>query len=360
MLYGDPRVSYLGKTEDKDWIKLQISVGAKSQIITPETDPISSSSPVTPSDPRQNSAFTLNLNHCLAVSVTIIGLIAGLIGYVLLFSYLLPGKAVFSIEKSEEDCQGLSADKIKTFEEINRKKKERIDDLWQRYMELAGKSKSYADEWTSPPLTIACVYNLHIPFLNHITGVIGTQIKKTSFKLLSRRSFDVILEELIRGIETDQLRAGLKIPAYLLFIQENQCESQSVILMEIVRTETGESLDFFNEIVEKDKSVMKQGARLSQNLLNTLKKINDMPLRGRISEIKDNRIILNIGSGHGVRMGQLFQVTDKDVLLEIEAIRGNEKNSVARVKAGDVLPEQGWEIEAIRPELANGFYNFPK
>ncbi|QTA90862.1 CHAT domain-containing protein [Desulfonema magnum] len=88
VLYGDPRISYLGKTEDKDWIKLQISVGAKSHIVTseqspPETAPTSSSNPVTPSDTQQHSPFILNLNHYLVVSVILIGLMAGFIGYAL-------------------------------------------------------------------------------------------------------------------------------------------------------------------------------------------------------------------------------------------------------------------------------------
>ena len=74
---------------------------------------------------------------------------------------------------------------------------------------------------------------------------------------------------------------------------------------------------------------------------------NLYPLRGKISDIKDNEIRLNIGQKVGVLLADQFKVIDGDATLEVVAVQP--ETSLARiVKANGPLTKN------LRVELLSG------
>ncbi|MFX0200575.1 MAG: hypothetical protein ACFFCW_31025, partial [Candidatus Hodarchaeota archaeon] len=83
--------------------------------------------------------------------------------------------------------------------------------------------------------------------------------------------------------------------------------------------------------------------RLSKELLEKLKKL--YPLRGKISKVKDEDVMLNIGQMAGVRTRQQFKVIGEDVTLEVTSIQQNV--SLAKIVKGKGRLQKGLRVEAI-------------
>ena len=69
------------------------------------------------------------------------------------------------------------------------------------------------------------------------------------------------------------------------------------------------------------------------------------PLRGKISEVKDGQIRLNIGQMQGVKTGQRFRVIDEDVILEVTSTQKDA--SLAKLVQGKALLQAGSRVEAL-------------
>lgn len=323
VLYGDPQMNYFGTNGEGDkWIKLQITVVK---------------------DIRLPSEEKITRRSFMSASVLLIGFVIALMTY-LLYRTPPPSSALPAREKAQ----------LKIFQEKIREKKKQIDGLWKKYIEFSGNPEILsADDWTSLPLTLVPVFESQLSPSDQkkaelIASALQSELGRhdTGFTLLYRQSFDLLLEELIRGIEAGQLRPGrLKMPGYLLFIELNQDESRNLVLMNLVESETRQVLDASGERVEPDVFVFDQKQRLSQKLLAKLKTIGAEPVRGLISEVADERILLNVGADHGVKIGQQFRVVDQDALLEIQGLKGNGRSCSARVRTGEIAPEKGLKIE---------------
>ena len=324
VLYGDPRTNYFGtRTDGDNWIKLQITV-----VRSEEKDTRSSSEERHPPKPvwrRLMFAGAL--------------LVMGFTGLMMADIYSAkPPQSSVAEQAQTKIFQGKIADR-----------KKRIDELWGKYLEISGlpKPAPSSDDWTSAPLTLATVFESQLSFSeqkreDRVALAIQSELSRhdTHFTLLARKSFDVALKELIRGIETGQLRPRLKMPGHLLFIELNRSEKQSVVLMELTESETGRSY-YLEESVDTGRSVLSQKERLSEKLLGKLKAIGKTPVQGIISDIRDEDIILNVGADHGVRIGQTFRVTDQDAVLEVEGLKGDGRSCVARIREGAVSLEKG-------------------
>jgi hypothetical protein len=70
------------------------------------------------------------------------------------------------------------------------------------------------------------------------------------------------------------------------------------------------------------------------------------PLRGRISEVKDTEMEVNIGRIVGTKTGQQYRVVDQDVVLEITSI--DKETSSARIVKGTGTMFEGMPIELIQ------------
>jgi CHAT domain-containing protein len=323
VMYGDPKANYFGINGDADnWIKLQITVVK---------------------DIRLPSEEKITRRSFMSAGVLIIAFVIALLSYLLYRTP--PPSSVLPADEKEQ---------IRVFQEKIREKKKQIDGLWKKYIEFSGNPEILsADDWTSLPLTLVPVFESQLSPSDQkkaelIAAALQSELGRhdTGFTLLYRQSFDLLLEELIRGIEAGQLRPGrLKMPGYLLFIELNQDESRNVVLMNLVESETRRELDASGERVEPDVFVFEQKQRLAQKILTWLKGIEAEPVRGLISEVADERILLNVGADHGVKIGQQFRVIDQDSVLEVEGLKRDGKTCVARMKAGEIFPEKGLKIE---------------
>ena len=76
--------------------------------------------------------------------------------------------------------------------------------------------------------------------------------------------------------------------------------------------------------------------RLSDELLKKLKQL--YPLRGKVLDVKNGEISLNIGEMGGVKKGQRFSVSGGDIILEVTSIQ--QDRSLARRVKGKGYPIQ--------------------
>ncbi|OQX27106.1 MAG: hypothetical protein BWK80_06960 [Desulfobacteraceae bacterium IS3] len=350
-LYGEPRGSYFGKNgESGNWIKLQITSLGYTILKEAEDKKVEPKRPAPGIDKKP--AFKWTVAACLLI-VALIFVAVHLNNF--LEKNFPPKNAIGGTPPPDPI--------VKAFLERNKERKAEIGRLWDELHKLTGDSGTApSDGWTSPPLTIAFSFDSQISFSEQkkedlIAHAIQAQINQSSsFQLLHRKSVDVILQELIRSIknarsipETERLTARLKMPRYYLFIEWNQYESKPVVLMQLVETETGSSVGFFDEILEKDKMILEQKERLCKNLLKKLEEFENRTVRGVISEVTDEAIVLNVGEDHGVKVGQQFRVVDKigkDVILEVKSLRSDDASTVS-VKKGDIPPKQGWKVESV-------------
>jgi CHAT domain-containing protein len=349
-LYGEPRGKYFGKNgESASWIKLQItSLGPKAEakvIAFPdqaEPEDKKAEPRRHASDIDKKSAFKM-IAACLIVVLFVFGI------------YAIGRTIVPPSDGKDVDDATMNA-----FLERNKERKAEIHRLWDELYKLTGGSgPPPSDEWTSPPLTIAFSFDSQIAFSEQkkedlIAHAIQAQINSSSsFQLLHRKSIDVILQELIQSIknarsiqENYRLKARLKMPTYYLFIEWNQYESKPVVLMQLVETESGSSVGYFDETLEENKGGLEQKERLSKNVLKKLKEFENKPIRGVISEVTNEAIALNVGEDHGVEIGQQFRVIGKDVILEVESLRSGGVSTVS-VKKGDIPVKLGWKVESL-------------
>ncbi len=330
VLYGDPRTSYFGtQSEGDNWIRLQITVVSAEEGGTRS----SSKEADTPAPIRQHLLLAGSL------------LIMGLMG--ILMADLFHG--------TQPPRQPDHEVEIRIFQGKIADRKKRIDELWNKYLELSGSPRLAAssDDWTSAPLTLATVFESQLSFSEQkkedlAARAIQSELSHhdTAFTLLGRKSFDVVLKELIRGIETGQLRPRLKMPGYLLFIELNCSEEQCAVLMELTESETGRSY-YLEESVDTGRSVLSQKEKLSEELLGKLKAIGKTPVQGIISDVSDEEILLNVGADHGVRIGQKFRAADQDAVLEVQGLKGDGRSCVARIREGAVSLEKGEKVKEM-------------
>jgi len=332
VLYGDPRTSYFRtQSEGDNWIRLQITVVSAEEGGTRS----SSKEADTPAPIRQHLL--------LAGSLLIMGLM-GILMADLFHETRTPPPRQSDHKVESRIFQGKIADR-----------KKRIDELWDKYLGLSGSPRLAAssDDWTSAPLTLATVFESQLSFSEQkredlAARAIQSELSHhdTAFTLLGRKSFDVVLKELIRGIETGQLRPRLKMPGYLLFIELNCSEEQCAVLMELTESETGRSY-YLEERVDTGRSVLSQKEKLSEELLGKLKAIGKTPVQGIISDVSDEEILLNVGADHGVRIGQKFRVADQDAVLEVQGLKGDGRSCVARIREGAVSLEKGEKVKEM-------------
>jgi len=240
----------------------------------------------------------------------------------------------------------------------DKEKQERINRIVKELLETMKSSPEalFSDGWTSPPLTL-WVRDFKVQGYSLqegqerllVSGITDQMLRHSRCQLVERALFDKVVEELKLGT-TDLIdrRAALslgKILAARLMVSGHMVYAgpQVQVSMRLIETETGRIAAAVNESFGSSTPASVLAKRLSKNLLEKLKKL--YPLRGKVSEVKDEEIWLNIGQMVGVRIGQQFKVVDKDVTLEVISVQ--QDTSVAEVKKGKGQLQEGHRVEAI-------------
>jgi len=134
------------------------------------------------------------------------------------------------------------------------------------------------------------------------------------------------------------MAARLILPGKLIY-----SGPQTQVSMRLIETETGRITAAVNETFGSAVPASVLTERLSEKLLDKLKKL--YPLRGKISEVIDEEVKLNIGQKVGVRAGDLFKVIDED--LTLEAISVQQDMSLVKIVKGEGTPQKGLRVEAL-------------
>jgi class 3 adenylate cyclase/CHAT domain-containing protein/tetratricopeptide (TPR) repeat protein len=241
----------------------------------------------------------------------------------------------------------------------NREKRERIDKLVQNLLKDFEKSVQPvpSDGWTSLPLTLWLMDfetqgNSLLEGKEHLisSGIIDQLIEKSRARVVERSVLDKLLEELKLSTtklvdRSAALRLG-KILAARLILSGRIIHSgpETQIAIRAIETETGQVRAAINESFGSAVPASTMAAKLSGILTEKLKSL--YPLRGKISEIKGDEIILNIGKKQGTQIGQQFKIVQTDLILELISVLHD--TSTAKVFKGDKENiQQGLRVEAL-------------
>jgi class 3 adenylate cyclase/tetratricopeptide (TPR) repeat protein len=240
----------------------------------------------------------------------------------------------------------------------DQEKQKRIDRLVKELLESM-KLPSQAlpsDGWTSFPLTMWLMdfktqgYSIQEGEERLlVSGITDQLIQHSRVQVVERALLDKLLEELKLGtsklIDRNTALSLGKIMAARLILpgQLIYAGPQTQVSVRLIETETGRITAAVNESFGSAVPASVLTEKLSKKLLEKLKKL--YPLRGKISEVKDNEIKLNIGQKVGVKVGQQFKVTDTDWILEIVSVQS--EVSTAKVKKGEEGIQTGLRVEAI-------------
>lgn len=319
MLYGDPRIRYFdpGKTPEKQ--------------ISPEPSLVQNT--VT-----RGSLFNYSLNtEKLKEMKKGIALIAGI--------FLLAAVLIFG---DWLNAQSDLRNRIRIREMLTdqaEKKQKKTRELYEELSKITHFSDNSEPGHSGMP-TLAMIFDSRIS-LSHqkkenlaAFAIQGELIAHSRFKILERKSFDVILQELIWARHE---KSELLMPDLLLFLEIAEDEDQYQLLMRLVDKGTGAVIVNLFEELEADQPVFAQKKRLAENLLEKLEELR--PLKGRISEIRGEDIRLDIGSESGVRIGQRFKVRDKDVFMKTVSV--GKDSCIVRSSQKDSSLESGCPVESF-------------
>jgi len=319
ILYGDPRVSYF------DSMKAPVQKTAAEPSLIQNT--------VT-----RGSLFNYSLNTAKLKEMR--NSIAVIAGILLLAAALLSGD--YLIDKFNFWQQVRIQEILIAQAEQKQKKTQALFDELTKIIPQRTSSESQP----SAHLTMAMVFDSRISFSHQkkenlaAFAIQSELIECSRFRMLERKSFDIILQELIYA-KPEKL--NLLMPDILLFLEIAEDEDQSQVLMRLVDKNAGVVIDNLFEELEHDKPVFAQKKRLAENLLKKLEKL--WPLRGVISEISGEDIRLNIGAGAGVRIGQRFKVIDKEVFLKTVSVETD--SCIVRTQKKDFPLQTGWQVESF-------------
>jgi hypothetical protein len=212
-----------------------------------------------------------------------------------------------------------------------------------------------SDGWTSPPLTMWIMdfgtqgYSLQEGEERLLTsGITDELIQHSRVRAVERTLLDKLLEELKLGTSelvdrNTALSLGRILAARLILSgQVVYSGPQTQVSMRLIETETGRISAAVNESFGSAAPASALADKLSKLLLEKLAQF--YPLRGKISEINDEEIRLNIGQKAGILVGQRLKVIDEDVTLEVVSVQADA--SSAKIATGEGTLQKGLRVEA--------------
>ncbi len=240
----------------------------------------------------------------------------------------------------------------------DQKRQEKIDKLIKELIESMNEPPraSPTDGWTSPPLTLWFMdFKIRGYSLQEgedrlmASGITDQLIKNSPVQVVERAILDKVLEELKLGTSalTDRgtaLSLGKILAARLILSgQIVYSGPHTQISMRLIETETAKISAAINESFGSAVPLTAVTDRLSESLLRKIKEL--YPLRGKISDLKEGEVELNIGRRTGVRKGQHFAVKDTGLALEIMDVQTD--TSTAKVVQGNEALQKGLRVEAL-------------
>ena len=243
----------------------------------------------------------------------------------------------------------------------NKERQEKIDRLVKELLDSFDKSVSPIpwDGWTSLPLTVWVMdfeslgYGLQEGEERLVaSGIAGQLIEKSRVRIVERAILDKLMEELKLGTSRlvdkgTALSLGKIMAAKVISSgQIVHAGPQTQAAVRLIETETGEVTASVSEIFVNPVSPSVVAEKLSSILLEKFQAL--YPLRGKIQEVRETRVILNIGQNQGVRTGQHFKVVDTDWILEVMAVQADQSTATAKNEYGSL--QTGLCVEVLKKE----------
>jgi class 3 adenylate cyclase/CHAT domain-containing protein/TolA-binding protein len=276
-------------------------------------------------------------------------------------------RALSLFKKAEEifpddySIRTMANETLKKASDLRDKEKQgRIDKLVEELIASAETNlpAAQSDGWTSLPLTLWMMdfetkgYSLEEGKDQLIaSGVMEQIIEKSRAQVVERAILDKIMEELklssTRLVDRNTALSIGRIMAARLILSGQVVYSgpETQISIRMIETETGEIKGAVNEIFGSALSPSTMADKLSGDILEKLKAL--YPLRGKVSGIKGDQIIINIGQREGVKEGQQFCLKEGDVDLTIVITGVNTDNSNAQQGQGTKGVETGMRVEEL-------------
>jgi class 3 adenylate cyclase/tetratricopeptide (TPR) repeat protein len=234
----------------------------------------------------------------------------------------------------------------------DREKQERIDTLVK---ELLGDMKRpvppvASDGWTSQTLTLWVMEPQSTGYgltegeeRLFVSGLMDLLMEKTRVQIVERAVLDKVLQELRLGTSklvdrNTALSLGRILAARLIISgQIVRAGAETQVALRLIETETGRISASVNEIFTAPISPSALAERISNLLAEKIRE--QYPLRGKVTEVRDNEVALNIGAREGVRAGDTFRVCDTEFVVEVKAAEKEKSTAVFKQGAGMLKPQ---------------------
>ena len=266
---------------------------------------------------------------------------------------LTPGDSIIAAATSETR-------KRVQFDE-DEKKQQRIDKLVSELIENMDQPARAipSDGWTSQPLTLWIIdfetkgYAIQEGEDKLLAaGITNRLLEHGRIQIVERALLDKLLTEL--KLSTSKLtdrRTALalgKLMAARLMVSGQIVYSgpYTQVALRMFETESGRITAAENESITNAAPTSALADKLSNTLINKIEKV--YPLRGKIIDIKDDSITLNIGAAEGVIPNQTFSVLNQGVSLRITSVQSTQ--SFADIIGESTPIEIGQRVEIQRTE----------
>jgi tetratricopeptide (TPR) repeat protein len=270
-------------------------------------------------------------------------------------------KKAGDISPDDYNIRTMANETLKKASDLQDKEKQaRIDKLVQELLSSAEKTlpAAQSDGWTSLPLTLWMMdfetrgYSLEEGEEQVIaSGVMEQIIEKSRAQVVERAILDKIMEELklsaTKLVDRNTALSIGRIMAARVILSGQVIHSgpETQISIRIIDTETGEIKGAINEIFGSAVPPSAMADKLSGTILDKLKAL--YPLRGKVTSINGDQIVLNIGQREGVKEGQQFRLMEGDAQLIMVITSSNTDTCTAQQVQGTRGMEKGMRVEAL-------------
>jgi CHAT domain-containing protein/Tfp pilus assembly protein PilF len=242
----------------------------------------------------------------------------------------------------------------------DQKKQDRINRLVKELLNRmeSAPERLPSDGWTSSPLTMWIMDFTTQGYAVHegeerllLAGIADNIIQHSRTRLVERALFDTLLDELKLGssklIDPGASLSLGKILAARLILSGKVVYAgpQTQISMRLIETETGRITAARNESFGSAVPLSCMCDKLANSLLEALEKL--YPLRGKILDVKNEELTLNIGGKAGVLLKDQFNVLAEGTTLEVISVQPD--ISLARI-----VEAKGPLTKGLRVELLSG------
>lgn len=195
-----------------------------------------------------------------------------------------------------------------------------VSDLLTTYNKNKGKPNPNQDDWTSPVLTVSILgFKSEANNLMGRAGLEGVlqdeltrELQSHNIKVVERAVIDKLLAELKLGASdlTDpdaSLKLGRIMAARLIATGSTyNIGKKSRVTLRLVDSETTNIVASYAKGKSNSINPVSVAKTFAKEIAATTK--DKYPLKGRIANVDDESIIINLGKKHGVKKGQVFNV----------------------------------------------------